>query len=94
MLGKPIKDYKKNKQEMEEWIAELFEIEVKKRMKRCTGGKWELVIGMGTAFFMKDGNIVHNEDRPPHKLPKILKECIDFTDDYDFVCAYISRVLG
>mgnify|MGYP000403711088 FL=1 len=93
MLLKETSIFKKTLQEMEQEIADKFVEEVKKRMRRCPSAKWELVIGMGTAFFCKDGEIVHNEDRPPHKLPKILAECIDFTDDYEFVCAYISSVV-
>lgn len=72
----------------QEKVAKRFVLEVMKGLAKFKRDKYDFTCGMGTYFFSKDGTIIHNEE----KLPLYLKRLISFYEEHDYIARYVSNI--
>jgi asparagine synthetase A len=72
----------------QEKLAKRFVLEVMKGLAKFKRDKYDFTCGMGTYFFSKNDKIVHDEE----KLPYYLKRLINFYEEHDYIARYVSNI--
>ena len=73
----------------QEKLAKRFELEVKKGLAKFKRDKYTFTCGMGTYFFSRNDQIIHDEEE---KLPYYLKRLINFYEEHEYIGRYVDHI--
>lgn len=72
----------------EKLVANRYTVEVKKVLARFKKYNYSFFCGNGTAFFCKGDEIIHDEDKLPSDLLRLLR----FFEEHDYMAKHLSKI--